>query len=110
MRPNLLATLIATSAALPLILLADFAWMTAETSPAPHPIDNYVVGDQIFSLGWPLTQIILRPALSGHYLTTSDHWWAIPSLDLLFLLQWIIWGQVVVWIISFAKSIFRKCR
>jgi hypothetical protein len=107
MRARLLAILIAASVALPFVLLADLAWMTAETSPAPHSIDNYVVGDQIFSLGWPLTQVILRPAITGHHLTASDHWWAIPSLNLLFLLQWIVWGQIVLWIISFVKSRFR---
>jgi hypothetical protein len=110
MRPRLLAILIAASAALPIILLADFIWMTAQTSPAPHPIDNYVVGDQLFSLGWPLTQIILAPAIHEHNLTPSDHWWAIPSLDLLFVLQWIVWGQLVVWSISFGKFLFRKSK
>jgi hypothetical protein len=110
MRPKLLAILIAASVALPFVLLADYAWMTAESSPAQHPADNYVVGDQIFNLGWPLTRVILGPALHGHYLTPNDHWWAIPSLDLLFLLQWIVWGQLVVWIIFLLKSRSRKLR
>ncbi len=58
------------------------------------------MGDMIFLMGAPLTQIVLKfPTYAGRYLQKTDDWWAIPSIILLFVLQWIIWSQAIALLI-----------
>jgi hypothetical protein len=89
-------SLIATGCALPFVLLAALMWITE--SQKSYMGFGYQVGDSIFYLGAPLT--LLQKVYVNHcgYLRASDHWWAIPAMGLLFIAQWIIWGQVIVWI------------
>jgi hypothetical protein len=43
--------------------------------------------------------VIKLPGYAGRYLTTKDDLWAIPLVSLLFVVQWVIWGQLLVLII-----------
>jgi hypothetical protein len=50
----------------------------------------------VYSLGFPLTYIVLGfPSYAGRLLEDGDNWWAIPLVDVLFVLQWVIWSQLL---------------
>ena len=55
----------------------------------------------IYMLGSPLTLIAVGPPLfAGRFLQYGDNWWAIPLIDTLFLLQWVIWSQLISLIVD----------
>jgi hypothetical protein len=90
------AAWIAIGSAAPLVLLASFAWIKAGTDTTFPAYEADHFGDFLYMLGSPLTWIVLGlPYYSGKYLKYSDNWWAIPLIDSLFFLQWIIWSQLV---------------
>jgi hypothetical protein len=50
----------------------------------------------IYLLGSPLTMIVLGlPFYQGRCLCNGDMWWAIPAANSLFILQWVIWSQML---------------
>jgi|SRR5882724_5799307 len=98
--------LIAVGLALPFVSIATYLWLRAlgEGIHSARAIEIFFVGDFIYSFGFPLTYIVLiLPANAGKVLDPSDYWWAIPSIDALFILQWIIWSQLIVLLIRLAR-------
>jgi hypothetical protein len=96
MKIHKIAALLAVLAALPLVGLGLFFWLSARTHNYQGVLG--VEADEmsyfIFRMGAPLTKIVLSfPSYAGRYLTKSDDWWAIPSTVLLFIVQWVIWSQ-----------------
>ena len=86
----------AIASALPFVVLASFAWIKAVTDNSVPTYEVYLFGDLIYLLGSPLTLIVLGlPFYAGRYLSDSDNWWAIPLVDFLFVLQWVIWSQLI---------------
>lgn len=101
MKARIKATWIAGLCGLPFVLLASALWC-AEAGDSYMGF-GYVAGDKVFSLGFPLTALQF---VFGHYvrpLSAADHWWAIPVMSGLFLLQWIIWAQVIVTVMQFIR-------
>ncbi len=80
--------------ALPFALLASYSWLVGPKLTVAF--EAYWFGDQVYKLGYPLTGLVLYfPKYSGRYLTPSDHWWALPFINILFIFQWIIWSHAV---------------
>lgn len=93
---------IAVGLALPFVGIATYFWLRAlgEGIHSARAIELFFVGDFIYALGFPLTYIMLiLPVDAGRVLSPSDYWWAIPSIDALFIVQWIIWSQLIVLLI-----------
>ncbi len=66
--------------------------------------DAYSYGDAIYLyLGYPLPRIILM-LVAPHGLRDIDNWWAVPLLDVLFVVQWIIWAYVIVIITTLVQN------
>ncbi len=87
--PSIIGLLIS----LPFVIVASYSWLICPIFTVSH--EAYWFGDQIYKLGFPLTGIILYfPEYSGRFLTNADNWWALPLIDILFILQWIIWSYV----------------
>jgi hypothetical protein len=96
MKINIRAALIAMASALPLVALASYSWITAARGLYALADDVYLFGDMIYFLGSPLTLIVLGlPFYQRRYLSDGDIWWAIPMTNSLFILQWIIWSQML---------------
>jgi hypothetical protein len=96
MKINVRAALTATACALPFVGLASHCWITAATRKHIMADDVYLFGDMIYLLGSPLTLIVMGlPFYAGRYLNDSDVWWAIPFTNGLFILQWVIWSQLI---------------
>lgn len=105
-RAACLAIILAT----PFVGFAVYLWLVARAHNYQgfYGVEASQLGDGIFSLGWPLTQIVLRfPEYEGRYLEASDDWWAMPLIIILFFLQWIIWSQLIAWLIRRVDSIDR---
>src|SRR4030095_16488744 len=96
MKLNWRAALIASIAAGPLIALASYSWVKAATDKSFPAYEADHFGDLIYTLGSPLTLLVLGlPYYSGTYLDHGHDWFWIPLVDLLFVLQWIIWSQLI---------------
>jgi len=94
------AAAIAFLAALPFVLLASFCWLRG-----PEDSEGYFFGDSIYLfLGAPLTLLVrtISP------LEPADDWWAIPLMDFLFFLQWIIWAQLIALVGRFTGSSYQQ--
>ena len=93
---NKWATRSAILLAAPIILFASFIELVAMLGgDTAAKIDGHEIGDGLYLfLGCPLTRIINIFANPGG-LQDSDNWWAVPFLNVLFLLQWIIWAQLI---------------
>jgi hypothetical protein len=87
---------IASIAALPFVALASWLWYVGATDRSMP--DAYISGDLIYMLGYPLTKIMWQ-----FHPNDRDMWWAIPLADALFILQWIIWGQLIAYLIRLFK-------
>jgi hypothetical protein len=57
---------------------------------------EYAIGDFVYWLGAPLTCLLFLYVKLVGPLTRENHWWAIPVMSGLFLLQWVIWAQLIV--------------
>lgn len=93
------AILIATIAALPILALASFFWISAR-EPSVYSDTIYAFGDGLFQLGFPLTTTLFSALLkiSGGRFTRDSELWVLPLMNLGFLIQWIIWSQLIVFI------------
>jgi hypothetical protein len=102
MKIHKVAALSAILFALPFVGIATYLWLDARA----HDYKGFIgteaseMGDMIFLMGAPLTQIVLKfPTYAGRYLQKTNDWWAIPSIILLFVLLWIIWSQAIALLI-----------
>ncbi|HTS16709.1 MAG TPA: hypothetical protein VMP11_03980 [Verrucomicrobiae bacterium] len=101
MRLHKRMTLIAILVALPFVVMGSLSW------GGPGEADFF--SDAIYSLGLPLTQIVLGlPARLGRSLTRKDDLWALPLANLLFLVQWILWSQIVAFAVRPVKKVREK--
>lgn len=102
--PNRSALMLALAAlALPFIASASYVWLTAAKSYV-YIQDSYSVGDGIYALGAPLTLVVLGYGYLGPSFRAGDHWWAIPLANVLFVVQWIIWGQLIAHFLTPRKT------
>jgi len=91
MNLNRRAAWIAVISAVPFVALAFYSWIKAVVDKSVPTYEVYLFGDVIYLLGSPLTLIVLGlPFYAGRHLSDGDNWWAIPLVDFLFILQWII--------------------
>jgi hypothetical protein len=96
MKLNRRAALIACIAALPFIALASYSWVRAATDKSFPAYEADLFGDLIYVLGSPLTLLVLGiPYCTGLYLDHEYDWLWIPLVDSLFVVQWIIWAQLI---------------
>ncbi|MGI8470490.1 MAG: hypothetical protein ACR2N3_18785 [Pyrinomonadaceae bacterium] len=89
--------LISIFCALPFMFLASWFWISAQ-KPSFYSNDLYIFGDAIFQLGFPLTTILyifLLKIFGGNF-TKESEIWALPLINFVFLIQWIIWSQLIV--------------
>ncbi len=92
-------TVIGILCAVPFVCLASYFWINARNMPGVS-FEWYWSGDLIYKFGFPLTAIVLYfPTYAGRYLTPDDHWWAIPLLNLLFIIQWVLWTHLISYLI-----------
>jgi hypothetical protein len=97
-RYHKVAMLVSILLSLPIVACASSLWILAGWAGSDQVL--YRLGDSIFTLGAPLTMLVLKfPDYAGRYLTSKDDLWAIPLIGLLFIMQWLIWGQLLVLII-----------
>ena len=84
--------------ALPFVFLASWLWIDART-PSVFSDVPYLLGDIIFQLGFPLTTTIfvVHLGLFGKF-SKENELWLIPIISLVFIIQWIIWSQVIMFI------------
>jgi hypothetical protein len=99
MRFHIKAAIIAMLAALPIMTLATFFWIRARV-PSVYSDTIYSFGDTLFQLGFPLTTVLFTTLLDilGGKFTRESELWALPLMNIAFLLQWMIWSQLIVWI------------
>lgn len=76
---------------LPLVLLASIFWLRGDD----YLGFGYHVGEKVYSLGYPLTGLMHWYVGRYGILSSADDIWAIPAMNLLFLLQWCIWGMLI---------------
>ncbi len=96
------ATLVAIVLALPFVLMAGSMWSAGAKAQEPGYY-SYFLGGLIYLLGSPLTLLIFLFIRFVRPLAAADNQWAIPVMSGLFLLQWIIWAQVIVTVIQFVR-------
>jgi len=92
------AAIIACLLAIPFVIAGVTAWVEgrAHSYQGPYGIEADQFGYIIFSLGSPLTLIVLKfHAFAGRNLQMTDDWWAIPLVVLLFFAQWVVWSQIL---------------
>jgi hypothetical protein len=96
MKLNKRAAVIAIAASIPFIALASYSWITAATDKSFPAYEADHFGDQIYALGSPLTLVVLGlPYYAGTSLNHRHDWLWIPLVGSLFVLQWIIWSQLI---------------
>ena len=89
------ATWWAVLVSLPLVSIASYMWLIAPGREWPERDELYGMADAIYLyLGAPLTHIIFAFRERGQ-LQDSDHWWALPLVNLLFIAQSIISAQAI---------------
>jgi len=99
MRFHKKAALVSIVCAMPFMFLATWFWINAQ-KPSVFSDALYNMGDALFQLGFPLTTLFYLLLLSflGGKFTKESEVWALPFINILFLIQWIIWSQIIVWI------------
>ena len=90
------ASLIASFCAVPFIGIAATYWHLENQKGFMGY--GYWLGDQIFNLGAPMTLLFDFYIRKTGPLKPGDDWWATPVMCFLFVFQWIIWAQLIVWI------------
>ena len=95
MKVRIVASLFAILLALPIVLTAGHMWRIAE-GPASYMGFEYAIGDFLYWLGAPLTA--LRVVYTSFYgpIQRENIPQAILVLDALFILQWLIWTQMII--------------
>lgn len=99
------AAIISSVLAFPFMALASYFWIQIYFSlRTTDQIAFYSISEIIFLLGSPLTLVyILSLELLDKILTkllgNNLAFLVLPVLNLLFLIQWIIWSQLIVWIL-----------
>jgi len=93
-------------ASLPFIVMASLLEILGTFSHhAMTKDDAYSYGDAIYIyLGYPLPRMVLM-LIAPHGLRDVDNWWAVPLLDVLFVVQWIIWAYVIVLITTLVQNL-----
>lgn len=99
MRLHTKVTLIAALVAMPFAISGGCIWRDGVAAVQSSDRSFYYydyLGTQAYLLfGFPLTLIAMH-VLPGFGF--DDHWWGIPTLSALVILQWIIWANLAVWI------------
>ena len=44
--------------------------------------------------GFPITILAMKAMPTLRF---EDHWWAIPTLSALVVIQWVIWANLIIW-------------
>lgn len=111
MRLSKFATRFALIYSSPFVALASICEIIASlTSNVIAKDDFYTYGDAIyFYFGYPLPRLLLI-FVGQHGLRDGDIWWAVPVLDALFVIQWIIWAQLIALIGGLFKYLKFKMR
>lgn len=107
MRLSKFATRFAVVTSLPFVALASLCELVGTlSSDLMVKDDMYTYGDAIyFYLGYPLPRLLL--IFVGHGgLRDADSWWAVPLLDALLIIQWVVWAQLVVLINRMLKYLW----
>ena len=80
---------------MPFMFMASWFWISAQ-KPSVYSDVLYNMGDVIFQLGFPLTTLfyVLFLGFIGNF-TKKSEFWSLPIINILFLIQWIIWSQLV---------------
>lgn len=87
--------------ALPFMFAASWFWFGGQ-KPSVYSDALYSMGDAIFQLGFPLTTTLyyfLLKLLGGTF-TKESELWALPLINFAFLVQWIIWSQLIAWFLG----------
>lgn len=96
MSVRLKASLIAILAALPFVLLATHMWFRGNVDPFAYYV--FHLRDHIYMMGAPLTLLLPLYVHNVRSLELQDTWWGALVTGILFILQWVIWAQLIVWI------------
>jgi hypothetical protein len=96
-------------ASLPFIVLASLLEIVGSFShDAMTKDDAYSYGDGIYLyLGYPLPRIVLT-FLAPRGLRDIDNWWAVPLLNVLFVIQWIIWAYLIVLLATIVQNLWNR--
>ena len=100
--------LVAIVIAVPIAGFGAYLWLVARAHDykGVFGAEASEMGDLVFCLGSPLTQIVLKfPSYAGRYLEKGDDWWALPSIVFLFVLQWVLWSQLLVFALKLVESL-----
>ena len=83
--------------ALPFVFTASWLWISAQKLSF-YSDTAYNLGDAIFHLGFPLTTGFFNLLLNqlGGKFTQESEFWALPLMNISFLIQWILWSQLIV--------------
>ena len=106
MKLHKLAALVAILIAVPIAGVGAYLWLFARAYDykGVFGAEASEMGDFVFYLGSPLTEIVLRfPTYAGRYLEKTDDWWALPSIVFLFVLQWVAWSQLLVFTLKLVE-------
>jgi len=101
------ATLVAVMISLPFVITAGYWAYKAGTLDTPGYYYSFAAGI-VYLLGSPLTLLLFVFIRCVRPLSYSDNWWAIPVMSCLFILQWVLWAQCVVWFVKRRRGILRK--
>ena len=104
MKINKKAAIIGTILALPFMALASYFWILIffTSNPTDQVVSQWI-STAIFLLGSPLTLLYLLslPFLDRFltaFLGNNLEFLVLPVFNLLFLLQWILWSQLIAFI------------
>ena len=92
------AAIIAAVSALPFVALGSYLWLSGvRYGVGTFEAENtFLLGDFVYMLGAPLTLLVWVPYLFfGHVLSVREYWLALPLVNILFMLQWVIWSQLL---------------
>ena len=92
-------TLITVLVALPFAVSGGCIWRdgvaAVQSTETSFYYYDFLGGAAYTFFGFPLTSIALR-LISP--LAFDQHWWQLPTLSALVILQWIIWANLALWI------------
>ena len=100
------AALILIICAVPFMFLASWFWVGGQ-KPSVYSDTLYNMGDAIFQLGFPLTTVFYSFLLNlfGGKFGKENDFWVLPLINFVFVIQWIIWSQLVVLIYKKFKKL-----
>jgi hypothetical protein len=98
-------TLIVALASLPFAFSGGFVWrdgVAIGQSREPSFYYADVMGTALYAfIGFPFRGILMK-ILSP--LRFEDHIWAIPLLSITVVVQWVLWANLVVWVVRCFKN------